>query len=254
MAEHLPERARRTDQLSQANPFLPDIARPLEAPRHAGRALTFDTTPDCDDCWRGLGVQLRDRLLALAGEVVLWWCRQSAEETHADVVVLGKRALVMTESRAIVGADGRLRDVYVLPEYVLDPASFLRVDVTGFANPLDRAPQRPHPGIMAPPPDVSDLGLDDDVKGMIGNLPARAQQLLQEPFIRDDRIEQSRYYYWGEAHELDMFSIVLAGRRSVTFATGSMRVPLGYRSDAAHWTLVCGRARVTSRRLPRDAQ
>lgn len=132
--------------------------------------------------------------------------------------------------------------------YRLDPASIRRTEVV----------HRPGPGTEPPParparPSGSgvrlvDIGLSDEARGVLGNLPVRAQDALQLPFAATRTVERCDWYYQGDEQRLEVFVCCLASRHAVTVAAGSMHIPPGHTARSAHWTLTCYQASVTGLR------
>jgi hypothetical protein len=106
--------------------------------------------------------------------------------------------------------------------------------------------QRPAPGTAL----FRHLG--DGISGFLGQLPTRAQQLLQDPFL--DASNELRYDYFfyrtGHGHNIGGATLYvwcyLTDLRTVTFCAGQGR---GYRapSGPASWELTCWRADVMPR-------
>ncbi|MCX3063420.1 hypothetical protein [Streptomyces beihaiensis] len=188
--------------------------------------------------WDSLPAPARDRLLERAGQIIEWWAEEDASARgRSYAVVLGERGLALAEPRI----NTEHKPVYKISCLVLDPSSFRHVTVDHrpppAASPLSPA------GASAPP----EIGLDDEAKGVLGNLPQKVQELLQAPFLAGQKILTRSFHYEGHDHHLDMFGIVLAGPRDVTAAVGSKKVPVGHTDATAHWALTCYRASVTQR-------
>ena len=99
-------------------------------------------------------------------------------------------------------------------------------------------------------PDASDgpdIGLLPDVKGVLGNLPPQAQQLLQAPFATGLHVGRAEYFYEGFPHHLYVFALFLVSDDDLTIATGTKLIPDGHSDATAHWTLQIHRALVTAR-------
>jgi hypothetical protein len=94
------------------------------------------------------------------------------------------------------------------------------------------------------PQPASGLGLSRSEAGQLGNLPPAAQELLQAPFSSKNPVRRCEYWYRGTPHRLDIYLLVLAGRRFVTAAIGTQQVPVGHTAANAHWNLTCHRMAV----------
>ncbi|RAY12880.1 hypothetical protein DPM19_22970 [Actinomadura craniellae] len=191
------------------------------------------------ECWETIGGRTRERLHELAGNVIDWFARvdASSPDGRSYAVVLGDRGLSIAEPRV----DTAHRPVYVISAFVFDPASLRHVRVDHRPPPTAHTTSGPAAG--AGP----DLGLSQDARGLLGNLPPRAQHLLQAPFAAGQRILQCHWAYEGFDHHLDMFMVCLAGPRNVTAATGTKIIPAGHSPETAHWSLTCHQASVVRR-------
>ncbi|KAB2339787.1 hypothetical protein [Actinomadura rudentiformis] len=192
--------------------------------------------------WDAISPAVRDRLLQRAGNIIEWWADedQSAPDRRPFAVVFGDRGLFIAEPRV----NTEHRPVYALSSYEVDPASFRRMTV-------DHRPP-PHAAAAAAATDDAgpaspDLGMSATARGVLGNLPPKAQELLQAPFLAGERVLRYDWYYEGHEHHLKMFIFYLAGSKTVTVANGTRIIPAGHTADTAHWNLECRRATVTRR-------
>jgi hypothetical protein len=135
--------------------------------------------------------------------------------------------------------------VYVLNRYEFAPGSHKKIPVEYRPGRDDAPAQRvvPQAGASLPQP-ASELGLSRSEAGQLGNLPPAAQELLQAPFSSKDPVRRCEYWYRGTPHRLDIYLLVLAGRRFVTAAIGTQQVPVGHTATNAHWNLTCHRMAV----------
>jgi len=220
-------------------------------PVHQADELKLAQNPGREECWWMLSARVRQRLADRSGDTIEWaaWLNDD-EPRRVCAVVLGDRGLCFADPR--IAADGR--KVYELPLCSLDPASFRRVQIehrpTGGAGSSTSGPSASGPSfrnssLPTVPPGLSALG-DRDL-GILGNLPPQAQELLQAPFIGGDQVLRCSWYYYGREHKLGLFLFLLAGKRHITAAFGTREIPAGLSSSAAHWSLTCLRADVTSR-------
>ncbi|WP_433334004.1 hypothetical protein [Spirillospora sp. CA-294931] len=213
------------------------------APLHRRGAMDLSTgQPLRQECWDAMGQGVRDRLLQRAGNVIEWWATQDGADPsgRSMAVVFGDRALCVAEPRV----NTEHKPVYALVSYVLDPGSFKNAAIDHRPLPAGARPasKGPSAGPAAP-----DLGLDARARGILGNLPPKAQELLQAPFLGGQRVLRCDWYYEGREHQLSMFMLYLAGARDVTVATGTKVVPVGHTEATAHWSLTCRRASVVKR-------
>jgi hypothetical protein len=190
-----------------------------------------------------MSAKIRERLAELAGDVLEWFAEHdpSSSEHRPRAVVLGTRALCIAEPRI----DSTGRPVYVLNRYEFAPGSHKKIPVEYRPGRDDAPAQRvvPQAGASLPQP-ASELGLSRSEAGQLGNLPPAAQELLQAPFSSKDPVRRCEYWYRGTPHRLDIYLLVLAGRRFVTAAIGTQQVPVGHTAANAHWNLTCHRMAV----------
>jgi hypothetical protein len=190
-----------------------------------------------------MSAKIRDRLAELAGDVIEWFAEHdpSSGENRPRAVVLGTRALCIAEPRI----DSTGRPVYVLNRYEFAPGSHKKIPVEYRPGRDDATTRQVAPQAAASlPRPTSDLGLSRSEAGQLGNLPPAAQELLQAPFSANDPIRRCEYWYRGTPHRLDIYMLVLAGRRFVTAAIGTQQVPVGHTAANAHWNLTCHRMAV----------
>jgi len=199
-----------------------------------------------DDCWKMIGAPVRDRIKQRSGEIIEWWAGiPDGSDGRPIAVVVGRNAAVFAEPRL----NTEQRPVYVLAVYDLDFGSIREGPVEHRPARDSRLRLKPRTGqTPAPqaPPSPPVQGLTASARGVLGNLPQRAQELLQAPFLTAE-VLRCEWHYEGSAHRLDMFGIVLAGERELTLATGTKDVPSGHTETSAHWSLRCYRATVTGR-------
>ena len=217
------------------------LAQPSAAPIHRAGAMSLETgNPLRQECWDAMGRSIRQRLLDRAGTLIEWWAQRDypAEDERPEAVVFGDQGLFIAEPRI----NTEHRPVYALKGLHLDAASLRRVAI-------DHRPPRASAGTTAVPKsaETADLGLSSAARGLLGNLPASAQELLQAPFTTRQPVLRCDWHYEGFEHRLTMFMIYLAGARDVTVATGTKVIPVGQVPPSAHWDLTCFRASVVRR-------
>lgn len=219
------------------------------APLHQAGEMGLDSSEKLrDECWEMIGPRTRERLMELAGGVVEWYARRdpSSPDGRPYAVVFGDRGLSIAEPRIST----EHRPVYAVSAFVFEPASLRHVRVDH--RPPPHAPAAsPAAGPALPsgpgPATASIAGLDPADRGLLGNLPPRAQELLQAPFTNGQRVLRCNWAYEGFEHRLTMFMVYLAGARDVTVATGTKVIPAGHTDATAHWSLTCYRASVVRR-------
>jgi hypothetical protein len=234
-------------------PVLPSDSGP-PATRHDGavmpqeRRIALHTAAEMSlgrdklrqECWETIGERTRTRLGELAGNVIDWYAApdSSSPDGRSYAVVFGDRGLSIAEPRI----NTEHRPVYAVSAFVFAPGPPRQVRV-------DHRPQ-PHgvaitQGAAVPESAGPDLG--EDARGVLGNLPPKAQELLQAPFAGGQDVLRCSWAYEGFEHRLDMFMFYLAGPRDVTVASGTKVIPAGHTAATAHWSLTCYRASVARR-------
>jgi hypothetical protein len=209
-------------------------------PTYQGSGLPLgDAYPTREQSWAAMSAKIRDRLTGLAGEVLEWFTDENSpsSEDRPRAVVLGTQAFCIAEPRI----DSKGRPVYVLNRYEFVSGSHKTAPVK-YRPGRDRAAApraKPQPGRPLPQP--SDIGLSPADAGQLGNLPPKAQELLQAPFSSQDPVRRCEYWYRGTPHRLDIYMLVLAGRHFATAAIGTQQVPVGHTVANAHWDLTCHR-------------
>ncbi|RSN51611.1 hypothetical protein [Actinomadura sp. WAC 06369] len=188
--------------------------------------------------WESIGPRTRRRLAELSGTAIDWFANVdgSSGDGRSYAVTFGESGLSIAEPR--VNTDHR--PVYAISSFQFAPGSLRHVQVHHRPGPRAAGPSAPG---EAPP----DLGLTRLARGVLGNLPPQAQELLQAPFLSGRQVQSNDWYYQGFEHRFDVFFFYLAGAKDVTVAAGSMIVPAGHTPATAHWTLTCYRASVARR-------
>jgi hypothetical protein len=220
-----------------------------DKPLVAHRDLKFGTGPLREECWGMLPTRVARKLWELAGQPIAWWAQLSGTEIgRVDAHLLGSNGYALAEPRI----DGQHRPVYAVCCYVLDPGSFRHVDTEYRPGPKDRLQdQGSDDGTRGGPPPVDGLG-GFVLPGGRGNtvlswLPPRVQRLLVEPFLSGQPPLRVGLHYEGTAQRLSNFSLVIAGARDLTAASGTRVVPVGHDESHAHWSLMCHHAVVVRR-------
>lgn len=215
---------------------------PGKAPVHAAGEMGFDSRAKLrQECWQTIGERTRLRLGELAGGIIDWYACEDPSSPHGRsyAVVFGDRGLGIAEPR--INTDHR--PVYAISAFSFIPGTLRHVRVDH--RPPERAPA-PSTGSSASGT-ARDLGLSTTTCRLLGNLPLRAQELLQAPYMSGQPVLRCDWTYEGTAHRLNMFMVYFAGSRDVTVATGSKVIPVGHTDATAHWSLMCYRATVARR-------
>ncbi|MDX2706934.1 hypothetical protein PV350_29370 [Streptomyces sp. PA03-6a] len=228
------------------------------APRgrlHRPGDLSVSPGPDRHHYWALLPEYVRARMTHGTGTVLEWWAHAAAGG-GVQAVVLGTDGLGVAEP-----ADGPGSSVRTLR---LDPDSFVtRPFWSGPATPTARAaglgaaasllsgraaPTHSPAAADAEGAQGAEPELTREARDFLGNLPPGAQRFLQQPFLGADRHVTTRWYFYEQpvAGGLSEMSVWchLEGRRTVTFLSGTRRLPQGAAPAQATWSVVCRRAAV----------
>lgn len=217
---------------------------PSVPPVHAARKLGFADAPGREHWWGLIGEAVKRKIEDKVGRPIEWWAhRHATERERPYAVVFGPKGLAVTKpTRNNAGGPAQLLKVWPF-----DPASVCyaiveqRPSSASSASGPDRTGQRD--GASAP--DFR-LPLTEDMRGFLGNLPVEAQGRLQVPFLDDDPVQASDYYYCGSDERLNVWCF-LAGARTVTFATGLRVAQAGVPPQAATWDMICRMATIVPR-------
>lgn len=237
--DRLPERARAQPPSKRERAAAP--AHRVDRPVHAAGVLRFTHSPSREELWQRLSTTVWAKVEAKLGDLIEWWA--NLQDGRVAVVALGTRALVAADPTS--NAQGRR--LYSLTSVPLDPGSFRHTRVTeaGRPSPPGHATRTTGPG-AGPGGAGHRFGVSESMAGFLGNLPARAQQLLQEPFRSDTSLQYAFHAFQpGSPHGLGGTTLqawcYLTDRRTVTFAAG---VGAGYApaTGARSWDLICWRA------------
>ncbi|MEO5876760.1 MAG: hypothetical protein ABIS86_21105 [Streptosporangiaceae bacterium] len=222
-----------------------EVARP-SAPRlhQAGKMGLSEGAPLRDELWARISPAVQGRLTGHAGTVIEWFADEDTSDPgrRPFAVLYGDRGLAFAEPRL----NTEHRPVYAISRYELDPASYKRFDLD-HRPPPTAAPRWTGPATPSAGPPAPDIALNQNAKNVLGNLPAKAQELLQAPFLGGEPVRDCNWYYLGHPHHLTMFFFFIAGPRSVTAATGTKLIPVGHTDATAHWSLRCHRTSVVRR-------
>jgi hypothetical protein len=197
-----------------------------------------------DECWELLSPNVRDRVLARAGRIVERWAYQAGDDRVA-VVALGERGLVTVEP-TVNARGGPASSVQLLAAATGSARSVQIAEDTAAARHATPATYPPSQGYGgARRPEIADRLPPDFVK-FLGNLPARAQSLLQDPFTTGNEALYCDHFYRqaGASQSAGLKTLrvwcYLTDRRRVTFLSGQ-GVTYGLSFAAARWHLTCWR-------------
>jgi hypothetical protein len=243
--EHLPAR-RPPSGAVEPSGRLPSIPPPRLPSERAVPDVPFHTAGELglladgmirDDYWLKMPERVRTLLLDRAGELVEWWAdrHRASSGDGIKAVVMGTNALCTAKPRF---DHRRARLVFDLNYHVFQPDSLRQRSVV--SEPILRssaALASPGSGLALTndPPAPPLPGLSATACGVLGNLPRKAQRLLQSPFaITGQIIHECDWYYLGYANtaELSMFAVYLCSATEVTFANGT-------RTADGTWSLTC---------------
>ncbi len=190
---------------------------------------------------------MRGKVQDVVGEPNQWieWWAENTEGGRIRAVVFGQPALVVLEPT--IGTAGQ--PATRISKIWLDTASMRHVKISeSGATPGSVESLAGQAG----GPALTSLSgrLSADAAGLLGQLPAKAQRLLQDPFVGSpaSRIDHEFHYYrTGPGHGIGGANLqtwcYLTDRRTLTFCAG-----VGYGYHEPHpptsWALTCWRVDV----------
>ena len=207
------------------------------APVHSPGEMGFREAVGLDEAWQMISPAVRQRVSQRAGSLLERWAWLDAEGSP-NAIVLGSQGLV--SATATRGPGGRA--AHLVETVQLSPESARVATVHE-----DTAARRGGPGGG---PATATLRLpSDDMRAFLGHLPARAQQLLQEPFVGGARPPRGDHHYLRTSAasgfgrlDLEVFCY-LFDARWLTCVTGEATT-YGVSFAAARWELTCRRIAV----------
>lgn len=220
-------------------PSVPSSASRLGPPTHAARKLEFADLPGREYWWDLLGEAVQRRITQKVGTHVEWWAYcHDFEKQRPYAVVFGVNGLAVTTPTT----NNAGRPAQLLRVRRFDPASvrYAVVVQQPSGGPGGSGDGASGGSVLDP---GHRLPLTEDMRGFLGNLPAEVQARLQAPFLGDDPVQDSGYYYTGFDERLNVWCY-LAGARTVTFASGLRVAPAGAPPRAASWEVICRMATV----------
>lgn len=207
---------------------------------HHARELGYHDNGGRESAWAELGSnaqrQLRSRV---GGEILDWWAAPVADDAfHA--VALGLAGLC--EAEPLTKFDGRRA-------YRMRPLRFTSDSLTEvtWRQTEEAAPDERNSAAedQATPPFASCLSTD--FCGFLGNLPDKAQKLIQEPYAPQSGLTYS-YYYEMES-ELSgttwYFWCYLADNNILTFCSGQKSTQRTTSTSQSRWKITCYRAAIS---------
>jgi hypothetical protein len=201
--------------------------------------MGFTEAIDMDDAWAMISPAVRERVNERAGSVLERWAW--LDDDRPSAVVLGTAALVSaTPTRSATG-----RSAHVVETVRLNSESARVATVHE-----DTAARRSVAGPQAPGAPGASVRLPSNgMRDFLGNLPERAQQLLQEPFVGAAQPPRGDHHYLQTSaasgfgrRDLQVFCY-LFDTRWLTCVTGE-GVTYGMSFAAARWELTCRRVGV----------
>ncbi|WBB80555.1 hypothetical protein O7606_03975 [Micromonospora sp. WMMD882] len=279
----------RSGRPAPRQPGAPATRATSTAPVHRPGAVDWtESVASREDCWQRLSPGVRGRVDQRVGRVLDWWATDLGGRVGA--VVFGTRALVaVTPTVNAAGqpayelvtvhlAEQSFRSVVVrgaspTPGGQATGATpggppFGSSTPVGGSTPVGSGPIGSWPGGSGPGGSgpggsgpggsgpggggTADLGLGPEFTAVLGLLPARAQQLLQDPFLTGPRPLRGDWYVSYAGNPAGLGGAVvrlwcyLTDERSLTFCSG---VGHGYRDGAGarSWEATCWRATTLTR-------
>lgn len=211
------------------------------APVHRPGELSFQDAVDVDEAWSRLSPAVQERAGRDAGRILGRWAWVTGPG-HVSAILLGTHALV----RATPARGSSGRPAHVVETVRLNPSTARSAAV--HEDTAGRQRQQygvAHGGGAADPIILPDSGMAE----FLGHLPARAQQLLQDPFLGTGAAPRGEYHYLqttsgqGFGRRTLQVFCYLFDARWLTCVTGQA-VTYGQTFDAADWELTCRRMAV----------
>jgi hypothetical protein len=191
------------------------------------------------------------------GRLLQWWAAENDDRVSA--VMLGTRAFIVlspivneagkpaTEINTIELNETSFRSAFVTETHGATPPGAADVNQTAPRSEPGNPPRQRHV-----PTRALVRHLDDGISGFLGQLPTRAQQLLQDPFLNASNELRYDYFFYrtGRGHNIGGATLYVwcyfTDLRTITFCAGQGR---GYQAPRgpASWELTCWRADVAPR-------
>jgi hypothetical protein len=257
--DRLPDRYEPRTPASSAG-RVPARAGDSAAPVHRPTELQFGRSAATrEELWSRLSPTVQEKVNQRVGRVLQWWATDNQGPVSATV--LGHRALVIVSpATGRGGAPATEISTIGLAEESFRAVSIHEPHAAAPPAPVP-PPQRAAPGVgpgigpgARPGEPVAPLAgqLDDGMAGFLGQLPRRAQQLVQDPFLGAPQDLRYDYYFYrtGKGHGITGATLYVwcyfTDLRQLTFCAGQ---GLGYRevTGPTHWELTCWRAQVVPR-------
>ena len=214
-----------------------------DVPVYRPGPLEFVDAISPEEAWGLISAPVRTRVNQRAGRVVEWWAWTS-DDGRPHALVLGEEALV--SATPTITAQGRPAHVVECVRLRRDSARTVTIheDTLGRSRRV-RAPN----GAEGRP--AAAVPLPDDMQAFLGNLPDRAQRLLQEPFLAQGELHSGYHYYLTAASSgfgpknLKVICFLHDHRWLTCLAGKAVTYSDGF--DQARWELVCRRIAVRPR-------
>lgn len=235
------------------------VHSPSDAPIYQPGELRFGgSSATREELWRRLSPAVHDKVNQRLGRLLEWWAADY--DGRVSAVVLGTRALIVIEP-TVNTAGSPATEISAIR---LNESSFRTVRITAGAESRVVGASRPgavsSAGFPSRPGEPSARGdaaltryLNDGMRGFLGQLPKRAQELLQDPFLTAETAPRHDYYYYRRTSSEQAIGgttlnvwCYLSDRATVTYCAG---VGHGYRQSigATAWELTCWRAEIAAR-------
>jgi len=233
--ERWPERNKQTEAVGRT--AQPPTHR-SNAGLHQARELQYQHNGGRETAWEKLGSNAQRVLRSrVGGEIIEWWASLNSDgKCHA--VALGTAGLC--EADPLTTRDGkrahRIKTVPFMPDSLTSLTWRQTVD--------SGTPDRDSTGSQetTTPPLASYLS--DEFCGFLGNLPARAQEMIQEPYTPQRDLVGG--YYSQIDSDLSgtawSFWCYLADNQILTFCSGSKVTQRAASPGRASWKMTCYRA------------
>ncbi len=223
-----------------------------DAPIHQAGQLRFGGSNSTrEELWDRLNPAVREKVDQRVGQRLQWWAAEE-DDGRVRVAALGTRALVVV-TPVFNSSGGPATEITAIS---LNESSFRSVRVSVGAE--AKALAGPGPGTALAtttqhtPSAALAKQLDEGISGFLGQLPIRAQQLLQDPFLSAARELRYDHFFYrvGNVNSLSGATLSVwcyfTDLSTVTFCAGHGQ---GYHESGGprSWDLTCWRAEAAPR-------
>lgn len=215
------------------------LVRRGAASRHHASELEYEPNAGRESAWAELGANAQRELRSrVGGEIIDWWAGR-ASDGRSFAIALGPAGLCEAEPTSTPQGKRAYRMKRV--RFVPDSLAEVTWRQTEASLPAKRTAES---GENSVPPLARYLG--PECSGFLGNLPEKAQAMIQEPFSpRPDLVRSYHYELEPDvAVNTWLFWCYLADGQVLTFCSGAKVTPRAASPGPAKWKVTCYRAAI----------